>query len=120
MKPLTHIRTSPAVFRRSKELRRNMTPEERKLWACLRSHRQDRIGFRRQHAIGNYIADFCCPRKMLIIELDGGQHLEQEQYDAERTAFFESLGYTVLRFWNSEISDDINAVMSVILEATEG
>ena len=120
MKPLTHKRTTPTVFSRSKELRRSMTPEELRLWACLRSHRQDRLGFRRQHAIGNYIADFCCPRNMIIIELDGSQHLEQGEYDAERTEFFESQGYRVLRFWNSEVRDEIDAVMAVILETMEG
>jgi very-short-patch-repair endonuclease len=73
-----------------------MTPIEIKLWKHLRAHRMDGVHFRPQHAIGNYIADFCAPRKKLIIELDGSQHLEQQEYDTERTAYFESKGYRVL------------------------
>ena len=97
----THKRTTPKVFKKAKELRRNQTEAEAKLWSCLRNHQLNNVGFRRQHAIGNYIVDFCAPRRKLIIELDGGQHLEQEEYDAERTEFLESRGYKVLRFWNS-------------------
>lgn len=97
------------------ELRCELTPAERRLWAYLRN---DQLGvtFRRQHAIGHYIADFCCIEKELIIELDGSQHLEQEEYDAERTAFLESQGYQVLRFWNNEVLNDLDGVMCVILE----
>ncbi len=72
------------------------------------------IQFRRQHAIGNYVVDFCAPREKLIIELDGSQHLEQEEYDAERTAFLESKGYKVLRFWNNDVEKDIDTVLTVI------
>lgn len=70
--------------------------------------------FRRQHAIGNYIVDFCSPRRKLIIEVDGSQHLELEEYDSERTKFLESKGYRVLRFWNNEILKDIDSVLRVI------
>jgi len=58
--------------------------------------------------------DFCTPRRKLIIELDGGQHLEQEEYDAERTKFLESKGYRVLRFWNNEVMKEIDSVMGAI------
>jgi len=109
----------PKVFAHAKELRHNPTPAEARLWSRLRSHRQDRLGFRRQHAIGSYIADFCCPRKMLVIELDGSQHLEQEDYDNERTEYLESLGYRVLRFWNNDVMNNIDEVMATILEAME-
>jgi very-short-patch-repair endonuclease len=60
--------------------------------------------------------DFCAPRRKLIVEVDGGQHLEQEEYDVERTRFLESLGYTVLRFWNNDIMKDIEGVVRVILD----
>ena len=76
------------------------------------------VHFRNQHAVGNYAVDFsrkgtpCAPRKKLIIELDGSQHLEQEEYDKERTAFLESKGYRVLRFWNN-----LDAVLKVIWSA---
>ena len=67
--------------------------------------------------MGNYIVDFCASRQKLIIELDGGQHLEQESYDQERTEFLQSKGYRVLRFWNNDILNDLNGVTQVILDA---
>ena len=72
------------------------------------------VHFRNQHAIGNYVVDFCAPRKKLIIELDGSQHLEQEEYEKERTAFFESKGYRVLRFRNNDVMNNLDAVLKVI------
>lgn len=71
--------------------------------------------FRRQHAIGPYIVDFCAVKPKLIIEVDGSQHLEQEEYDRERTEYMESKGYRVLRFWNNEVMEEIDTVMGVIL-----
>ena len=109
-----HKRTTPRVFKQAKQLRRNQTEAEAKLWSHLRNHQLKDIGFRRQHAIGPYIVDFCAPRKKLIIELDGGQHLEQEEYDRERTSFLASKGYQVLRFWNNEVMKDIDGVLRVI------
>jgi very-short-patch-repair endonuclease len=91
-------RSTPKILHRAGELRRQTTPAERKLWLYLRLMREDGVRFRRQHAIGNYVVDFCAPPKKLIIELDGSQHLEQEEYDAERTGYLESQGYHVLRF----------------------
>ena len=114
-----HKRTTPKVFGHAKQLHRNMTPAEVKLWARLRAHRLDGIHFRNQHAIGNYVVDFCAPRKKLIIELDGSQHLEQEAYDKGRTEYLESKGYTVLRFWNNDVINDIESVIRAIIQATE-
>jgi very-short-patch-repair endonuclease len=71
------------------------------------------------HAIGRYIPDFVCIQKKLIIELDGSQHLEQAEYDTERTRFLESQGYTVLRFWNNDVMNDIHSVIKVIQYALE-
>ena len=101
---------------RAGELRKDCGPAEVKLWAYLRNLREEGIHFRRQHAIGPYIADFCAPRPKLIIEVDGSQHLDQTMYDADRTAFLESQGYRVLRFWNSDVMNKIEDVMGVILE----
>jgi very-short-patch-repair endonuclease len=106
-----HKRTTPKVFGHAKQLRRNQTEAEAKLWSRLRNHQLKSIGFRRQHAIGNYVVDFCAPRQKLIIELDGSQHLEQEEYDVERTTFLESKGYCVLRFWNDQVIKDIDSVL---------
>lgn len=114
-----HKRTTPKVFGNAKELHRNMTPAEVKLWARLRAHRLEGIHFRNQHAIGNYVVDFCAPRKKLIIELDGSQHMEQEGYDTERTGYLESKGYTVLRFWNNNVINDIDGVIRAIIQAME-
>ena len=111
---MRHRRTTPKIFANSQELRHNLTEAETKLWSHLRAHRTTGIHFRRQHAIGNYIVDFCAPRQKLIIEVDGGQHLDQEDYDAERTAYLESKGYHILRFWNNEIENDLEAIMLVI------
>ena len=116
-----HKRTTPKVFGHAKELHRNMTPAELKLWARLRAHQLNGIHFRNQHAIGAYVVDFCAPRKKLIIELDGSQHLEQDasQYDAERTRYLELRGYQVIRFWNNQVMNDIEAILVVILNALE-
>lgn len=110
-----HKRSSPKVFGHAKQLHRNMTPAEIKLWVRLRAHRLEGIHFRNQHAIGNYVVDFCAPRKKLIIELDGSQHLEQEGYDKERTEYLESKGYKVLRFWNNDVMKDIDGVIRAIM-----
>jgi len=81
--------------------------------------REDGVHFRRQHAIGKFITDFCAPRKKIVIELDGSQHLEQQEYDTERTKYFEAQGYRVLRVWNNQVMDDIEGVMRAIVLAME-
>jgi very-short-patch-repair endonuclease len=110
-------RTTPKGYEHARKLREALTPAEAKLWASLRAGRLSGVKFRRQHAIGNYIPDFCSIKHRLIIELDGSQHLEQEKYDDERTAFFESKGYHVLRFWNNDVMNNIDTVLQVIWSA---
>ena len=112
-------RTTASGYQRAHELRKEPTPFEARLWAYLRRKAVHGIPFRRQHAIGPYIVDFCCLKRKLVIELDGSQHLEQADYDAERTAFLEADGYRVLRFWNNEIERDLNGVMAAIESALE-
>jgi very-short-patch-repair endonuclease len=114
MRPL---RSTPKILHRAGELRKETTTAEKKLWAYLRLMREDGIRFRRQHAIGPYITDFCVPRKKLIIELDGSQHLEQQDYDTERTKYLESLGYKVIRFWNNDVMNHIEDVIQSIHQA---
>ena len=111
-------RSNPKTMHRAVELRKKSTPEERKLWALLRND-QLGVNFRRQHAIGNFIPDFVCIKKKLIVELDGSQHIEQQEYDAERTKYFESLGYKVVRFWNKNVAQDIEGVIRAIIFALE-
>lgn len=114
-----HKISTPKTQHRAVELRHDQTPAEAKLWSRLWAHQVNGVGFRRQHAIGKYIADFCAPSKKLIIELDGSQHLAQQEYDAERTAFLESKGYRVLRFWNSEVLGEIESVLRVIMDIVD-
>ncbi len=114
-----HKRTSPKTFRNAQELRLNTTPAEAKLWSFLRRHQLKDVGFRRQHAIGNFVVDFCAPRQKLVIELDGSHHLDQMEYDAERSDFLKIKGYRILRFFNNDVMNDINGVIKVILEAIE-
>lgn len=107
-------RSNPKTKHNAIELRKKLTPAERKLWARIRN---DQLGvtFRRQHAIGNFIPDFVCVEKKLILELDGSQHLEQVEYDSERTKYFETMGYKVIRFWNNDVTKSIDSVLTVIL-----
>ena len=112
-------RSNPKTKHRAVELRKELTPAERKLWSHLRND-QLGVSFRRQHAIDNYIADFCSPKAKLIIELDGSQHLEQEEYDEERTKYLETQGYKVIRFWNNEVLKDIEGVILAIMYALKG
>jgi very-short-patch-repair endonuclease len=110
-------RSSSKMMHRAGELRREPTPAEAKLWMYLRSLTLDGTHFRRQYAIDKYIVDFCAPRAKLIIEVDGSQHVDQHQSDIERTEFLKSKGYRVLRFWNSDILNNIQTVMSEIIQA---
>ncbi len=107
-------RSTPQMMHRAWELRREMTDAETKLWAYLRALRERGIRFRRQHAIGPYVADFCAPGHHLVIELDGSQHLEQEERDKERSAYLRARGYRVIRFWNDQVMKDIQGVMQKI------
>jgi len=112
------LRSNPHAKHQAIKLRKASTPAEIKLWSKIRNG-QLGVTFRRQHAIGNYIVDFCVPRKKLIIELDGSQHLEQAEYDDERTKYLEARGYRVLRFWNNDVINDIESVLKVIWSALQ-
>jgi len=107
-------RSNPKTMHQAGKLREVPTPAERKLWAYLRGNKLNGVNFRRQHTIGNYIPDFVSIKKKLAIELDGNQHLEQEEYDIERTKYLESQGYKVIRFWNNQVMNDIEGVFPAI------
>ena len=102
----------------ARNLRKNQTPQEQKLWNLLRNRRYKNLCFKRQFIIGNYIVDFVCREKKLIIELDGGQHNIDANitYDEERTKYLETEGYRVLRFWNNDIDNNIEGVFLKIDE----
>jgi very-short-patch-repair endonuclease len=106
----------PKIQRRAAELRHNQTEAEQKLWQILRSHQLAGVHFRRQHPIGNFIVDFCSPREKIVIELDGSQHIDQAEYDQQRTEYLQALGYQVLRFKNADVMKDAQLVAQVILE----
>ena len=93
---------------KAKDLRQNSTDAEMKLWQILRNNQIHGLHFKRQKPIGKYIVDFVCLTKKIIIELDGGQHNEQNniKYDEERTKYLSSLGFSVLRIWNNEIIEN--------------
>ncbi|MDZ7841306.1 MAG: endonuclease domain-containing protein [Gammaproteobacteria bacterium] len=101
---------------RARALRRQATDAERLLWSCLRGRRLMGRKFRRQVAVGPYIVDFMSVEDSLIIEADGGQHMDHARYDARRTAFLASRGYRVLRFWNNEILTELDNVLEAILQ----
>ncbi|NTW14737.1 MAG: endonuclease domain-containing protein [Candidatus Moranbacteria bacterium] len=98
-----------------KVLRKKATSQEVILWSRLRRNALE-FKFRRQHSIGPYIVDFYCPEKKLVIELDGWQHGKKCEYDAERTVYLESLGLSVLRFWNDEVNGNLDDVVLNISE----
>ena len=89
-----------------------MTHQERKLWSIIKNRQFFEYRFRRQFPIGQYIVDFICREKKIIIEIDGGQHNEQQniKYDNKRTEYLNSEGYKVVRFWNNEIDNNIEGV----------
>ncbi|MEJ2467164.1 MAG: endonuclease domain-containing protein, partial [Candidatus Thiodiazotropha sp.] len=97
----------------AKTLRQNMTDAERLLWKHLRAHRYLGPKFRRQQPIGPYIVDFVHFRARLVVECDGGQHNES-QHDLRRDAWLEAQGFTVLRFWNHDILNQTESMLSAI------
>lgn len=102
---------------RAKGLRRVMTDAEKRLWYHLRAHRFLGMKFKRQKPIGPYIVDFACPTFKLIIEIDGGQHSEETEYDRRRDIWLSKHGYTVLRFWNNEVAENMEGVLERIAAA---
>jgi len=104
---------------RARRLRRNVTDAEQKLWRHLKRVSLPQSHFRRQATVGPYFADFACHEARLVIEVDGGQH-NDEAYsaaDAARTVYLSSQGYRVLRFWNNDVLENIDGVLSAIYEA---
>ncbi len=89
----------------------------KKIWQQLRLRNLEGNKFRRQHPIGNFIVDFVCIEKKLIVELDGGQHQLRQDYDSKRTDYLEGKGYKVLRFWDNDALLETDSVMNVINEA---
>ena len=102
---------------RARTLRNRSTDMERRLWFALRQMKNLGAHFRRQPPMGKYFPDFACHRAKLIVELDGSQHGEEkwQAHDAARTAFLESRGYHVQRFWNADLIENFDGVVDYIL-----
>ncbi|KPP81294.1 MAG: putative DNA methylase [Oceanicaulis sp. HLUCCA04] len=100
-------------------LRRKLTDAETILWSRLRGGGLNGWRFRRQHPVGNYVADFACVKAHLIIEVDGATHSSPKQraHDAARTTYLKNEGWRVLRVWNTDIYDNLNGVMDALLAA---
>ena len=113
MKPPAR-RNRAQTVQRAKQLRRDMTDAERKLWLRLNVRQLGGIKFRKQVPVDPYIADFACLEHRLIIELDSGQHDENRAKDERRTRYLEAKGYRVLRFWNTDVMRNIDGVVEAI------
>ena len=104
--------------RSARQLRQHSTDAERTMWSALRDRRLLSYKFRRQHPIGPYVVDFACTRCQIVIELDGGQHADSPE-DAGRTAWLQSHGWRVIRFWNNDVLSNASGVTETILRALE-
>jgi len=104
---------------RARNLRHNQTEAEKRLWRYLRNRQISGAKFRRQVPKGPYVVDFLCAAARLIVELDGGQHADQLEADERRTVFLQSAGYRVVRFWNNEVLQNMEGVLTVIEEALQ-
>jgi very-short-patch-repair endonuclease len=107
----------PTQQQRAQELRKEPTATEQLLWTRLRKQQIAGHKFRRQQVLGPYIVDFVCLEKLLVIELDGGQHAERQRYDERRTRWLEQHGFRVLRFWDNQVFRELEAVLRVIEQA---
>ncbi|MXZ03736.1 MAG: endonuclease domain-containing protein [Chloroflexi bacterium] len=115
---MKHIKYTKYQLRHlARDMRNNPTNAERVLWYHLRMNRLDGYRFLRQKVVGNAIVDFVCPKANLVIELDGGQHNENSYADDARTRRLNRSGYRVIRFWNHEVTNNIEGVIHTIRQA---
>ena len=113
------MKTSPVMLERARELRKEMTPAEKRLWPQLRDMKQADIRFRRQVIFNRYIVDFASHSAKLVVELDGDSHGSDKaiRSDEIRDAYLRSRGYRVLRFSNQEVHENLEAVAETIYRA---
>jgi len=98
----------------ARTLRKQMTDAERRLWRHLRNRELGGWKFKRQYPVGPFVVDFICVEKNLVIEVDGGQHAENEGADLQRSAYLNKMGYRVFRFWNNQVLQETDAVLEAI------
>jgi very-short-patch-repair endonuclease len=98
-------------------LRREMSDAEKRLWSRLRGRQIGDDKFRRQAPLGAYVVDFCCLQRKLIVEVDGGEHVEVTPYEEARIAWLKAQGFHVLRFGNSDVIGNIDGVVETIMRA---
>jgi very-short-patch-repair endonuclease len=108
-------RTTGETLSRAKRLRRDMTEAEKKLWYRIRLGQLEGHQFRKQVPVDQYILDFACLRKRLALEVDGSQHAEISKAEDERNRFLRREGYSVVRYWNSEVMQNIDGVLLDLL-----
>jgi very-short-patch-repair endonuclease len=115
------LKIKPGLTQFARLLRRKQTDAERKLWLSLRSKQFEDLKFRRQQPMGTYVVDFVSFERKLVIELDGGQHNDEEaiEKDKERTKWLEGKGFRVLRFWDNEVLTNIEGVLEKICESLQ-
>jgi len=117
---MTKIYNQSNQKQKRRDLRRSMTSAEGIFWSRIRNCRM-KYKFRRQYSIGKYVADFYCPEIKLVVEIDGGQHFEDEtiKYDLERTKYFNDLGIIVVRYTNADVKRNLISVMDDLLRQCE-
>jgi len=108
------MRIDPWYKQRARELRHEATPAEAILWKQLRGRRFAGFKFRRQHVIGSFIVDFYCAEVALLLEIDGETHLGKETLDQQRQRWLEERGYRVIRFWNTDVYDNLEVILESI------
>ena len=118
--PVQNVVRGQRVFAKqlenAKELRREMTPAEKILWKEVKANKLYGLHFRRQQIVHGYFADFYCHQHELIVEVDGGIHQRQQEYDAEREEYLRVLGFRIIRFTNDEITENVRGVLQKIVE----
>jgi very-short-patch-repair endonuclease len=111
--------TTPELEQAARDLRNQLTPAESKLWEALQHRQLAGLKFRCQHPVGQFILDFYCSAKKLVVEVDGTIHEQQKEYDLARTAQLNEFGYQVLRFTNAEVMNNLPDVLDRIRQAVE-
>ncbi|MFZ4521937.1 MAG: endonuclease domain-containing protein [Bacteroidales bacterium] len=119
---LLHLNAKDELFHKAHDLRHSMTDAEKVLWDKIRNRKLQGLKFRRQHPIHFYIADFYCHEKKLIVEVDGGIHLDAavKEHGENRTAELDRLGITVIRFTNEQIFEHLDNVLKEIITSANG